>query len=313
MAELGNRRAIAATKGMGPNVPKLRIGVVAPGARISPETARGVLEVAAGLYPEAAPEIVFHPQCFMSDGHFAGSDEVRAAAFLDVANDERFGALWFAHGGYGAGRLTELVVPHLTAAARDKAYLGYSDAGSLLGALYAQDFKQVAHGPMPRDLGRENGETAIRRALKWLVERAPESLEPSIEPGTPTAAFNIVILAHLLGTPWLPDLSGHILMLEDVSEHMYRVDRCLLQLTSNAGIRAASGIRLGRVRDVPPNDPDFGRTEEEVVRYWCERSGIPWLGRADIGHDADNKVVPFGSGRDPRPQARARGASESAT
>ena len=312
MAEFENRRAKAATKEMGPNVPKLRIGVVAPGVRISPETARGVLEVAAGLYPEATPEIVFHPQCFMSDGHFAGSDEVRAAAFLDVANDGRFDALWFAHGGYGAGRLTELVLPHLTAAARDKAYLGYSDAGSLLGALYAQGFEQVAHGPMPRDLGRENGETAIRRALKWLVERAPESLEPSIAPGAPTAAFNIVILAHLLGTPWLPDLSGHILMLEDVSEHMYRVDRCLLQLTSNAEIRAASGIRLGRVRDVPPNDPDFGRTEEEVVRYWCERSGIPWLGRADIGHDADNKVVPFGPGRDPRPQVRARSASESA-
>lgn len=275
-------------------MPKLKIGVVAPGAPISPETAHRVCRVAAALYPEATPEIVFQPQCFLSDGHFAGSDEVRAAAFLKVANDGRFGALWFAHGGYGAGRLTELVVPRLTATALDKAYLGYSDAGSLLGALYAQGFGQVAHGPMPRDLGRENGETAIRRALRWLVERAPESLEPSIAPGTPTAAFNIVILAHLLGTPWLPDLSGHVLMLEDVSEPMYRIDRCLLQLTGNPGIRAAAGIRLGRVVDVPHNDPDFAQTEEEVVRYWCERSGIPYLGRADIGHDADNKVVPFG-------------------
>jgi len=298
---------------MEPNVTKLRIGVVAPGVRISPETARGVCDLAAGLYPDAPPEIVFHPQCFLSDGHFAGPDKVRAEAFLDVANDERFDALWFANGGYGAGRLTDLVLPHLTEAARGKAYLGYSDAGSLLGALYARGFEQVAHGPMPRDLTRENGETAIRRALKWLVERAPESLEPSIAPGSRTAAFNIVILAHLLGTPWLPDLSGHILMLEDVSEHMYRIDRCLLQLTSSAGIRAVSGIRLGRVRDVPLNEPDFGRTEEEVVRYWCERSGIPYLGRADIGHDADNKVVPFGQGPGPLTHARGHGPGEGAT
>ena len=55
-----------------------------------------------------------------------------------------------------------------------------------------------------------------------------------------------------------------------------------------------AGIRLGRCSDVPENDPDFGRTEEEIARYWCERSGIPYLGRADIGHDVDNKVVPFG-------------------
>ncbi|RZJ02599.1 MAG: LD-carboxypeptidase [Brevundimonas sp.] len=270
----------------------MRVGVVAPGARIPLETAEGVSALAADLYP--ALEIVFHPQCFLSDGHFAGPDEVRAAAFLEVANDERFDALWFANGGYGAGRLTELVVPRLTEAARRKTYLGYSDAGSLLGALYASGFQHVAHGPMPRDLTRENGATAVRRALTWLVERSPESLEPSISPGDRTAAFNIVILSHLLGTPWLPDLSGHILMLEDVSEHMYRIDRCLLQLTSNPQIRGAAGIRLGRVSAVPPNDPDFGRTEEEVVRYWCERSGIRYLGRADIGHDADNKVVPFG-------------------
>lgn len=273
---------------------KLTIGVVAPGARIPPETAAGVLQVAAGTWSEAELEIVFHPQCFLSDGHFAGSDAVRAAAFLEVANDERFDALWFAHGGYGAGRLTELVVPRLNDAARRKTWLGYSDAGSLLGALYANGFPHVAHGPMPRDLTREDGPAAIRRALKWLVERSPESLEPSIRAGAPTAAFNLVILSHLLGTPWLPDLTGHVLMLEEVSEHMYRIDRCLLQLTSNPQIRQAAGIRLGRIAAVPPNDPPFGLSEEEVVRYWCDRSGIPWLGRADIGHDADNRVVPFG-------------------
>ena len=66
--------------------------------------------------------------------------------------------------------------------------------------------------------------------MKWLVERSPESLEPSVREGAPTAA----------------------------------------------------GRR------------DFGLSEEEVIRYWCERSGVPYLGRADIGHDADNKVVPFG-------------------
>jgi muramoyltetrapeptide carboxypeptidase len=45
---------------------------------------------------------------------------------------------------------------------------------------------------------------------------------------------------------------------------------------------------------VPPNDPDFGQTPEQIVLHWCERTGIPYLGRADIGHDAHNKIVPYG-------------------
>ena len=83
-------------------------------------------------------------------------------------------------------------------------------------------------------------------------------------------------------------------MLEEVSEQMYRIDRALFHITASAAIRGVAGIRLGRCSDIPPNDPDFGEDEEEVARYWCERAGIPYLGRADIGHDVDNKVVPFG-------------------
>jgi muramoyltetrapeptide carboxypeptidase len=65
-------------------------------------------------------------------------------------------------------------------------------------------------------------------------------------------------------------------------------------VTSQPAIRRVAGIRLGRVSDVPPNEPDFGMTAEAVARFWCERSGIAFLGAADIGHDAANKVVPFG-------------------
>ena len=99
---------------------------------------------------------------------------------------------------------------------------------------------------------------------------------------------------ELTGTSLEPDLSDHVLMLEEVSEAAYRIDRMMFHLTGQTSIRRVAGIRLGRVSDVTPNDPDFGQTSEEIVRYWCLRSGIPFLGSADIGHDAANKVVPFG-------------------
>ena len=116
----------------------------------------------------------------------------------------------------------------------------------------------------------------------------------SVSPVQKTVAFNISILSTLLGTPFQPDLSGHVLMLEEISEHMYRIDRSLFHITSNPGIREVSGIMLGRCGNIPANDPDFGQSEEQVVRHWCEVAGIAYLGRADIGHDTRNKVVPFG-------------------
>ncbi|HEY0281984.1 MAG TPA: LD-carboxypeptidase [Rhizomicrobium sp.] len=272
---------------------KVKIGVVAPASRLEPALAEMVQALARTLYADRVG-IVFHPQCFLSWGHFAGDDETRAAAFLEVANDASFDALWVGRGGYGSGRIAGRVIAGLTQAAGKKLYLGYSDAGALLGALYKHGFDGAAHGPMPADLLREGGEAAVARVLSFMVDGAAEALEPTVSPATKTAAYNITVLSQLLGTPLQPDLADHILMLEDVSEHMYRIDRAMFHLTSNLAIRKIAGIRLGRCSDIPPNDPDFGQSEEEVVHHWCGVSGISYLGRADIGHDADNKIVPFG-------------------
>lgn len=269
----------------------MRIGIVAPSTPILAETAERAAAIAAGPFPGV--ELVFHPQCFLSHNHFAGDEDTRTAAFLEVANDGGFDALWFARGGYGSCRIAEPVLAGLGPAARSKAYLGYSDAGYMLAGLYRAGFEHVAHGPMVGDIRREGGEAAILRALAWLTARDSSALEPSLGEG-PAAAFNVTVFSQLLGTALEPDLAGHVLMLEDVSEHMYRTDRALFHITGNAGVRAVAGIRLGRCTEVPDNDPDFGASEEEVFRYWCERSGIPYLGRADIGHDSGNKVVPFG-------------------
>jgi muramoyltetrapeptide carboxypeptidase len=104
----------------------------------------------------------------------------------------------------------------------------------------------------------------------------------------------MMTFSQLIGTSLQPDLTDHVLMLEEVSEYMYRIDRSLFHITSHAAVRRVAGIRLGRCSAIPDNDPEFGQTEIDVVRYWCEVSGIRYLGRADIGHDAGNKIVPFG-------------------
>jgi muramoyltetrapeptide carboxypeptidase len=269
------------------------IAIVAPASRITPELAEDVRAIADKFYGARAA-LHFHTQCFLASGHFAGTDAERADALIEVANDPRFDAVWFARGGYGSGRIADTVLQNLKPAAKDKLYLGYSDLGYLLAGLYKAGCK-VAHGPMPADLRREGGEKAVTRALPYLVERDRDMLEPNVSPDRPSVAFNITVLNHILGTALEPDLLGHVLMLEEVSEHMYRIDRSLHHITSFASIRRVAGLRLGRCSDIPPNDPDFGHGEEDVMKHWCKVSGIPYLGRADIGHDIDNKVVPFGN------------------
>jgi muramoyltetrapeptide carboxypeptidase len=268
---------------------------MAPGGPMKPEAADAVRALAHRLYPDAPPAIHFHPQCFLRHGHFAGSDAVRAAAFVELAENPGLDAVWFGRGGYGSCRVAEAVLPRLSPVARAKAYLGYSDAGVLLAGLYGQGFAHVAHGPMCHDVLRQGGEAAIARALAWLVEADRSALEPSVGRDGPTAAFNLAVLSSIVGTPLQPDLSGHVLMLEEVAEYMYRIDRFLFHVTSNPGIRRVAGIRLGRCSDVPDNDPPFERGEADIVREWCARAGIAYLGPADIGHDPENKVVPFGS------------------
>ncbi|GGD49361.1 LD-carboxypeptidase [Erythrobacter arachoides] len=263
-----------------------RVALVCPGKPIRRDRADAVLALAATEFP--AVDLAFHPQCFVETGHFAGDDDLRRSAFVEVANGPDIDAVWFAMGGYGACRIAPDALAALDEAASAKTYLGYSDTGILLGGLYRHGIGRPVHGPLAGDIRRKGGEEAIRRVLRFLSgEPAPPPLDTA-----PTVAFNLMTLAMLAGTELMPDLTGHVVMVEEVAEHLYAVDRLFFHVTQH--LRGAAGIRLGRVTAVPENDRPFGMDEVAIAQYWCDRSGIPFLGRADIGHDAANAIVPFG-------------------
>jgi muramoyltetrapeptide carboxypeptidase len=267
----------------------IRVAICAPSTPFTRDDAARVMAL-AGEFPGV--ELHFHEQCFEVEGHFAGPDERRLGAFLECANDPGFDALWFARGGYGANRIAQAVVARLGPAARNKAFLGYSDGGYLLAALYRARIGRPVHAPMPTDIRREQGEAAVRRVLGWLGgDRSGE--EPSLAAERhPVAAFNLTTLAMLGGTPLMPGLAGHVVMVEEVSEYLYAVDRLFFHATAHLG--GIAGLKLGRVSDVPENDRPFGQSAEEIARHWCAVHELAYLGAADIGHDAANRIVPFG-------------------
>jgi muramoyltetrapeptide carboxypeptidase len=268
----------------------MKIAVVAPSCTLKPDAAERVTALAAA---RPACELAIHPQCFLSDGHFAGSDAQRLAALREVMADESVDAIWFARGGYGSNRIAEAALADISVPAMRKAYLGYSDAGFLLAGLHKAGCV-VAHGPMPQDVLRDGGKAAVERALDWLLAGDEAALEPGL--AGPAQAYNLTVLSSLLGTTLEPDLSGVELLVEEVSEHLYRVDRSMFHVTGSANVRKVRQLRLGNVSDVPENDPVWGSDEEAIVRDWCARAGIAFGGRAAIGHDASNRVVPFGRG-----------------
>ncbi|MEQ1725550.1 MAG: LD-carboxypeptidase [Sphingopyxis sp.] len=289
-----------------------RIGIVAPSVYLFPRHVERANALVAAQFPDV--ELVWHPQVYarspndvggetgfvLSDadhvpdaamhGHFAGSDEQRAAAFVEMANREDIDAIWFARGGYGAGRIAMDVLPRLSPAARTKTYMGYSDASYMLAILYRAGFPHLCHGPMVID----SNEDSLSRALGWLVRKDMRSLEPGLKAGERYAAFNLISAAMMVGTPLWPDVSGHVLMLEEVGEYLYSVDRCFFAVTSALWRGAPAEIRLGQVTDIKENDRPYGRDEVGIARDWCARANIRYGGRAEIGHYAGNKVVPFG-------------------
>jgi muramoyltetrapeptide carboxypeptidase len=265
----------------------MRIAVVAPSCRLTEEAAEALQAI---VRQRGDCELAIHPQCFLSDGHFAGPDAARLKALREVMADPSFDAIWYARGGYGSNRIAEAAVAELPAAARSKIYLGYSDAGFLHAGFHKAGLS-VAWGPMPQDVVRAGGEGAVNRSLDWLVSRNPSALEPALD--GPAMAFNLTVLSNLLGTSLEPNFTGVDMIVEDISEHLYRIDRSMFHITATPAIRKVRRIRLGRVADILPNDPDFAGDEVSIVAQWCERSGIPFGGRADIGHDARNRVVPF--------------------
>ncbi len=265
------------------------IAICAPATPITRDHASALEALVAAEFP--MHRVTFHEQCFARSGHFAGDDLTRLSALVECANDPAFDAVWFAKGGYGSNRIAEAAIARMNDAAREKSYVGFSDCGYLLAALYRAGIGQCAHGSMPVSARSEGGRQALRRVLKWFAGDN-SGLEPSLNGSTPVAAFNLITLAMCVNTPIMPDLSGHVVMVEEVSEHLYSIDRLFFHLAGT--LPRLAGLRLGAITAVPENYVEFGQTEEEIAQFWCARAGIPYLGRAEIGHTSANKVVPFG-------------------
>jgi muramoyltetrapeptide carboxypeptidase len=273
--------------------PGATVGLAAPGGPVDPE------KFAAGeaLLKDAGFRTVRRDDLFDRRCYLAGDDSRRVAEFMELVDDDRVDAILCARGGYGCDRIVERLDARRVRAAR-KALIGYSDVTALL--LWQRRCAGLVgfHGPM-LDRGGDVDAAALERLFAQL--RGDEAL-PLVFSGTGNGGGrasgrlvggSLTLVAASIGTPWEIDTRGAILLLEDVGERPYRIDRMLQQLRGAGKLAAVAGVGIGDFSScVDDRFPET--TVEDVILEALEPFGLPVVTGLPFGHVRDNFAWPLG-------------------
>jgi muramoyltetrapeptide carboxypeptidase len=243
--------------------------------------------------------------------YLAGTDDERAADFNALIADPEVDALFCIRGGYGSARILPLI-DYDAIITRPKIILGFSDITAILNAVQLRTGLVTFHGPVAglnfTDYSLAEFRKVLMRPQAPVGIGAPPPFE--VRPGIidvenritrirggraegRLVGGNLTLLAHLMGTPWEPDFSGAILVLEDVGESPYRIDRMLAHLWLAGRLQQTAGIVFGKFTETDHDGNSF--SVERVLRDRCEPLGIPVLRGLMIGHVPDQTVVPIGA------------------
>jgi muramoyltetrapeptide carboxypeptidase len=238
------------------------------------------------------------------DGYLAGSDAQRADDLNRAARDASIDAVWCIRGGYGAMRILEQV-DYAAWRAFPKALIGYSDVTALHAAIGQCAELVTFHGPTARgNLDDAMTLGSLREALTTRPAEGSVCSPMSFESAVPLVAGcasgrlvggNLALVAALVGTPYAWNLDGAILVLEDVSESVYRLDRMLEQLWLSGGLRRVAGLVFGQFTDIPDDAANAERPIERLLRETAERCGVPALMNFPVGHVDVQFTLPLGA------------------
>jgi muramoyltetrapeptide carboxypeptidase len=181
--------------------------------------------------------------------------------------------------------------------ARSKAFLGYSDVTALHGAIARQAGIVSYHAPTARSVLSPFSRASLESALQGedscgVAERA-RVLRPGRARGR-LEGGNLAVFAGLVGTPYLPSLDGAILVLEDVNEAVYRIDRMLAQLRLSGALYGVQAIIFGECTNCPEEGDDGARSLDDVLGELADRLRVPCLAGVPIGHVPEQWTVPLG-------------------
>jgi muramoyltetrapeptide carboxypeptidase len=269
--------------------PRDTVHIVAPAGPFDRPSFEVGLDVLSRRY-----STVLSPHLFDSWRYLAGPDAHRTEDLARALTDPQARAIFCARGGYGSMRL----LPDLPLRdAASSALVGFSDVTAVHLALQALGRVSI-HGPVVTHLGKQPPD--VQEYLFRLLE-SPEAPPPlqgtaTYVPGTaegPLLGGNLSVLTRLLGTPYLPPLDGAVLLLEDIGERPYRIDRMWTHLRLAGVFSRVRGIVLGDFTGCEEKDAPYGSAD--VLRSLAEEAGLPCAAGFPIGHATPNFPVALGT------------------
>lgn len=278
-------------------VPGAKVAVVAPSGPMPADRLEAGLDILRGwgLDPVVAPHVLDRHREF---DYLAGTDEARTRDLQDAWCDPTIAAVLCARGGYGVQRMVDLLDWDAMSAAAPKPFVGYSDITALHEAFAVRAGVATLHGPMIAALTFLKDPATQESLRATLLEpdtvrtvgrHTARALVPGRAHGI-TLGGCVSLLAADLGTPHArPSAAGGLLLIEDVEEEPYRLDRILTQLLRSGWLDGVAGIVLGSWTGCGPY--------ETVRALMLERLGglgVPIVEELGFGHGPTNLTVPLG-------------------
>jgi muramoyltetrapeptide carboxypeptidase len=272
-----------------------RVALVAPAG---PLRGRDDLDRAIANARDLGWEPIVGTHALARTGYFAGEDDARAADLNDALRDARIDGVWCLRGGYGAIRVLDRV--DWSALRRQaKPVLGYSDVTALHGAIARQAALVSYHAPTARSPLSAFSRASLERALVRGEDSCGVAEHAHVlRPGRATGRLeggNLAVFAALVGTPYLPSLDGAILVLEDVNEPVYRIDRMLAQLRLSGALEGVRAIIFGQCTNCPEEGDDGARRLDDVLVELAHRLRVPCLSGVPVGHVSEQWTLPLGA------------------
>jgi Uncharacterized proteins, homologs of microcin C7 resistance protein MccF len=268
-----------------PLKPGDKVGIVATARRIRREDIDAAVETLErwGLKVELSPYL-------FSDGHsyLAGSDEQRHAALQQFVDDSSIRAILCARGGYGTTRIIdEINWDELKK--NPRWVVGFSDITALHLRLATLGIQSI-HGTMPA-LFKNDDATSSVESLQQVLWGNPEILKAPASFHNRTGVGegilvggNLSLVVDSLGTRHEVDTHGRILILEEVDEYLYRIDRMIVQLKRAGKLEGLAGLAIGHFSEIKDTELPFGESFEEIIRYHTKDFNYPVGFHFPVGH-----------------------------
>jgi muramoyltetrapeptide carboxypeptidase len=269
-----------------------RVAIVAPAGPVPRDAFLAGAAILGARYT-----LVHDERIFARSGFLAGDDDARTAELAAALADPAIEALFCARGGYGLMRILDRL--DLAAFARaPKLIVGFSDI-TALHAWAARAGVASLHGPVVTQLGKLPPDDA---AALFALAESPAAPPPltglhALSAGRAEGRLvggNLELISRLCGTPWALSLDGAVLLIEEVGERPYRIDRQLTQLRLSGALDRLAGVVVGGLVGCTEKDGSPPEAEAVIAERLGGR-GIPVLAGAPIGHGPRNRAVPQGT------------------